>query len=93
MAVKEEAARKATPVWKLADAKARFGELVRRARSEGPQRVALRGSKGVVVIASEDLDRLAPRSRAQPLLEFLKGLHVEGFELEREYDTGREFLP
>jgi antitoxin Phd len=29
--------------WKLEDAKARFSELVRLARSEGPQRVTVRG--------------------------------------------------
>ena len=29
----------ALPAWKLEDAKARFSEVVRRAQSEGPQRV------------------------------------------------------
>lgn len=31
--------------WKLEDAKARFSEVVRRARSEGPQRVSVRGKE------------------------------------------------
>ena len=29
--------------WKLEDAKARFSEVVRRAQSEGPQRITVRG--------------------------------------------------
>ena len=52
--------------WKLEDAKSRFGELVRRARDEGPQRVAVCGADAVVVIAAEELDRLLPKS-AEPV--------------------------
>ena len=37
-------------VWKLEDAKNRFSELVRRARSEGPQVVTKHGRESVVVI-------------------------------------------
>ena len=44
--------------WKLQDAKARFSELVRRARTEGPQRVTIRGHDAVVVIAADELERL-----------------------------------
>ena len=47
--------------WKLEDAKARFSEVVRRAQSEGPQRVTLRGREAVVVISVDELDRLLPR--------------------------------
>jgi prevent-host-death family protein len=44
--------------WRLQDAKARFSELVRRARSEGPQHVTVHGRDEVVVIAAEDFRRL-----------------------------------
>jgi prevent-host-death family protein len=44
--------------WALQDAKARFSELVRRVRSEGPQRVTVRGRDEVVVIAAEEFRRL-----------------------------------
>ena len=40
--------------WPLQDAKARFSELVRRVRSEGPQHVTVHGREEVVVISSED---------------------------------------
>jgi prevent-host-death family protein len=44
--------------WLLQDAKARFSELVRRVRSEGPQHVTIHGRDEVVVIAAEEFRRL-----------------------------------
>jgi prevent-host-death family protein len=44
--------------WRLQDAKARFSELVRRVRSEGPQRVTVHGRDEVVVISAEEFRRL-----------------------------------
>jgi prevent-host-death family protein len=48
--------------WPLQDAKARFSELVRRAREQGPQHVTVRGAPAVVVISEEEFARLtSPR--------------------------------
>src|ERR1700688_4562664 len=44
--------------WPLQDAKARFSELVRKVRSEGPQHVTVHGRDEVVVIAAEEFRRL-----------------------------------
>ncbi len=44
--------------WVLQDAKARFSELVRRVRSEGPQHVTVHGRDEVVIIAAEEFRRL-----------------------------------
>jgi prevent-host-death family protein len=44
--------------WLLQDAKARFSELVRRVRSEGPQHVTVHGRDEVVVVAAEEFQRL-----------------------------------
>jgi prevent-host-death family protein len=44
--------------WALQDAKARFSELVRRARSEGPQHVTVHGRDEVVVVAADEFRRL-----------------------------------
>lgn len=44
--------------WLLQDAKARFSELVRRVRSEGPQRVTVHGRDEVVVVSAEEFRRL-----------------------------------
>jgi prevent-host-death family protein len=40
--------------WKLQDAKARFSEVVRRACTEGPQRVTVHGKDAVVIVAASD---------------------------------------
>jgi prevent-host-death family protein len=40
--------------WKLQDAKARFSEVVRRAQSDGPQRVTVHGKDAVVVLSAAD---------------------------------------
>jgi len=76
--------------WKLEDAKARFSEVVRRARSEGPQRVTVRGKNAVVVISAEELQRLLPAEKRLPFVEFMESLYVEGLDLSREPDRGRE---
>ena len=44
--------------WRLQDAKARFSEVVRQAQQRGPQRVTLHGRDAVVVVRSEEFDRL-----------------------------------
>jgi antitoxin Phd len=76
--------------WKLEDAKARFSEVVRRARSEGPQRVTVRGKDAVVVISTEELERLLPREKRLPFVEFMESLYVNGLDLIREPDRGRD---
>src|SRR5712691_11896308 len=76
--------------WKLEDSKARFSEVVRRARSEGPQRVTVRGKDAVVVISAEELERLLPPEKRLPFVEFMESLHVEGLDLTREPDHGRD---
>jgi antitoxin Phd len=76
--------------WKLEDAKARFSELVRRAQSEGPQRVTVRGRDAVVVISAAELERLLPEKRRLPFVRFMESLYVEGLDLSREADYGRD---
>jgi prevent-host-death family protein len=44
--------------WTLAEAKNKFSEVVKRALSEGPQRVQRRGADAVVVVAQHDYERL-----------------------------------
>ena|SRR5271170_7468987 len=77
--------------WKLEDAKARFSEVVRLARSEGPQCVSLRGKDAVVVISVEEMERLAPtRGDPVPLVAFMETLHLKGLDIAREPDLGRD---
>lgn len=44
--------------WPLQRAKARFSEVVRKARSEGPQHVTIHGRDEVVIVAAEQFRRL-----------------------------------
>ena len=46
--------------WRLEEAKARFSEVVRLARAQGPQHVTVHGQEAVVVLSSEEYARLAP---------------------------------
>jgi antitoxin Phd len=82
--------RRAEGRWKLEDAKARFSEVVRRAREDGPQRVTVRGHDAVVVMSVEQFDRLAPEKPKAGFLEFMESLHLGGLDLEREPDRGRD---
>jgi prevent-host-death family protein len=56
----------------LQDAKARFSELVRRVRSEGPQHVTVHGRDEVVVIAAEDFRRLQGGQTGKALVDVLQ---------------------
>jgi antitoxin Phd len=69
--------------WQVQTAKARFSELFRRARLEGPQRITRQGREGVVMIAEEEYDRLVGRSR-QPigLVDFFRKSPLVGVELD-----------
>lgn len=58
--------------WFLQDAKARFSELVRRVRSEGPQHVTVHGRDEVVVVAAEEFRRLRGGQTGQALIDALQ---------------------
>lgn len=85
-------ARATIPVWPLHDAKARFGELFRRARVDGPQRVTRQGKDAVVVLSAERYADLTARRR-QPdnFADFLQASPLRGvrLDLRRDRDPGR----
>jgi prevent-host-death family protein len=58
--------------WLLQDAKARFSELVRRAHSEGPQLVTVRGREEVVVVAADEFRRLKGERTGAALVEAMQ---------------------
>jgi antitoxin Phd len=79
--------------WQLQTAKARFSELFRKARAEGPQWVTRQGKDAVVVVAAEEFQRLRARSRQpESLVEFFAKSPLAGanLELDRPRDYGRE---
>jgi len=79
--------------WQLQAAKARFSELFRMARTEGPQLITRQGREAVVMMPAEQFDQLVVRSR-QPksLVQFFRESPLVGLELdfERDRDTGRD---
>gem|GEM_PF-169958 len=58
--------------WLLQDAKARFSELVRKVRSEGPQHVTVHGRDEVVVIAAEEFRRLKGSATGAALIAAMR---------------------
>jgi len=44
----------------------------------------------VVVISAEELERLLPEEQRLPFVAFMESLHVEGLDLGREPDYGRD---
>jgi len=83
----------AAETWQVQTAKARFSELFRRARTEGPQRITRQGKEGVVMVAEEQYQRLVGRSQ-QPkgIVEFFRKSPLVGadLDLERVPDVGRD---
>jgi prevent-host-death family protein len=80
------------PVWQLHEAKARFSELFRRVRSEGPQRVVKQRGEAVVVVPAETFDR-AEGCAEQPvsLVDFFQAAPTGGrsLDLTRARDATR----
>jgi prevent-host-death family protein len=58
--------------WRLQDAKARFSQLVRMARSDGPQLVTVRGHDAVVVVDAGEFARLKGARTGELLIEALR---------------------
>jgi prevent-host-death family protein len=56
--------------WSLAEAKAKFSEVVDKARTEGPQRVTRNGKEAVVVVATAEWERRG-QPAARPFIEAL----------------------
>jgi prevent-host-death family protein len=76
--------------WGIADAKARFSEMIERALIDGPQTITRNGRKTVIVVAAEEWAR---RSRRQGnLAEFFASspLRGSGLRIDRPEDCPRE---
>jgi prevent-host-death family protein len=79
--------------WQVQTAKARFSELFRRARTEGPQLITRQGKEAVVMIADEQYERLiGTANQPKSLLQFFRESPLVGLELnfDRDRDEGRD---
>ena len=73
--------------WPLQNAKARFSELVRRVKSEGPQHVTVHGRDEVVVISAEEFRRLTGGHTGQVLIDALQASPHRSVVIEPERST------
>lgn len=72
-----------TSRWALQDAKARFSELVRKAKTEGPQRVTVHGREEVVVISVDDYRRVNGERTGQALVDLLRESPLRAIRITR----------
>ncbi len=78
---------RARATWQVQTAKAKFSEVFRRTRIEGPQRITRQGKEGVIMIAEEQYDQLIGRShRPTSLVKFFRESPLVGVDLELERD-------
>jgi prevent-host-death family protein len=64
------------PRWTIAEAKAKFSEIIERAQSEGPQIISKRGRTAAIVVAAEEWERKT--KRAGNLAEFFAESPLRG---------------
>jgi prevent-host-death family protein len=81
---RRRARRPKTGHWLLQDAKARFSELVRRVRSEGPQRVTVHGRDEVVVISAEEFRRLKGDLTGESLIAAMQASRHRDIDIDVE---------
>jgi len=72
--------------WLLQDAKARFSELVRRVRSEGPQHVTVHGRDEVVVVSAEEFRRLKGERNGDALIAAMRASPYRDVDIEPKRD-------
>jgi antitoxin Phd len=75
-------------MWQVQEAKARFSEVIEKARSEGPQIITRHGAERAVVLSIEEYRALVsgePDFKAH----LLGGPKFDDFSIERDKDIGR----
>ena len=67
-----------TQTWTVAEAKAKFSEVIDKAKSDGPQTITRNGRRTVVVVAAEEWERKTKRKGN--LAEFFAASSLRGSE-------------
>lgn len=68
--------------WALQDAKARFSEVVRKAKTEGPQQIMVHGREEVVVVSVEEYRRIKGEPTGQVLIDLMQNSPLGDIEFE-----------
>ena len=76
--------------WTVAEAKAKFSEVLEKAEKEGPQRITRRGEETAVVVSKKEWERRTKRKGT--LVEFFKEspLWGSGIEIPPREKSGRK---
>ena len=76
--------------WAVAEAKARFSEVIDRALADGPQTITRKGKEAVVVVSADEWQRKT--TRKGNLAEFFAAspLRGTGLKIKRAKDGPRE---
>jgi antitoxin Phd len=75
-------------MWQVQEAKARFSEVIEKARAEGPQIITRHGAERAVVLSIEQYRALIARE-PDFKAHLLGGPKFDDFAIERDKDTGR----
>jgi prevent-host-death family protein len=70
--------------WALQDAKARFSEVVRKAKTEGPQEITVHGREEVVVVSVEEYRRVKGEPTGEVLVKMMQNSPLGDLEFEFE---------
>jgi prevent-host-death family protein len=76
-----------TGAWTVAEAKARFSEVIDKAKADGPQTITRNGRKAVVVVSAEEWERKTKRKGN--LAEFFASSPLPGSGLKINRIPGR----
>jgi prevent-host-death family protein len=75
--------------WALRDAKARLSEVIRKAKTEGPQHVTVHGREEVVVLSVEEYQRIKGERTGQVLIDLMQNSPLDDIEFDRVYTPAR----
>ena len=81
----------AKSTWTVAEAKAKFSEVLQKAENEGPQRITRRGEEAVLVVSKKEWERKTKRKGT--LLDFFLNSPLRGSGIEippRSKETARK---
>jgi prevent-host-death family protein len=79
-----------TDTWTVAEAKAKFSEVIERAATKGPQTVTRNGRTAAVVVAADEWERKTKRTGS--LADFLHASPLRGsnLKIDRKKDRPRK---
>jgi len=79
-----------TSTWTVAEAKARFSELIDRAQSGGPQTITRKGRTAAVIVAPEEWERKTKRKGSLAQFFAASPLRGSGLKVRRLKDRPRK---